>query len=459
MHLRLVVWDMVGPDNMGGSESKTVDAVALTGGGAAARAAAFTAPPAVSERVVGLDNCGNTCYCNAVLQALYFCVPLRIRLERLHAVIKGDVAPEALAKADVEWLAEEPRDDSEDDDDGDPASPSSPNVASPVIPNEPDSSFGTSSAGAPNTSLTSTSAGVPAPPGNSNAPKPWTLKDHQDTVLSKMCELFEQLTSQAQSNKVKHMNPKVAVGKVKKENIMFNNNLQQDAHEFAIFVLNTLIEDERGLLRYTDPKTESPLQRMLRGTTVSRTFCGECDTETSVDQPFLDINVDVYQNSSLRHCTELFSAIETLSGEDKFRCDACTSPVDARRRVLFKHLPDILFIQLKRFNYNERVGGFMKRNDRVAFAPTMMITTVRNEARRYGLAGVVVHHGATPHLGHYVALCQSHRSHRWYKCDDDIVSAFSERDLQRYFGVSESLHEANMPSTATAYLLFYTRLD
>ncbi|KAJ3179283.1 hypothetical protein HK101_010033, partial [Irineochytrium annulatum] len=35
-----------------------------------------------NERYFGMENFGNTCYCNSVLQALYFCKPFREQLQR-----------------------------------------------------------------------------------------------------------------------------------------------------------------------------------------------------------------------------------------------------------------------------------------------------------------------------------------------------------------------------------------
>ncbi len=49
----------------------------------------------IDERFYGLENFGNTCYCNSVLQALYFCKPFREQVLRYSAELLKD-SPENL---------------------------------------------------------------------------------------------------------------------------------------------------------------------------------------------------------------------------------------------------------------------------------------------------------------------------------------------------------------------------
>jgi len=45
-----------------------------------------------NERYFGFENFGNTCYCNSVLQALYFCAPFRQRVLNYAAHLPGQSA-------------------------------------------------------------------------------------------------------------------------------------------------------------------------------------------------------------------------------------------------------------------------------------------------------------------------------------------------------------------------------
>lgn len=49
-------------------------------GGSSSKLEKALAESPEDEKYFGLENFGNTCYCNSVLQALYFCRPFRERI-------------------------------------------------------------------------------------------------------------------------------------------------------------------------------------------------------------------------------------------------------------------------------------------------------------------------------------------------------------------------------------------
>jgi ubiquitin C-terminal hydrolase len=43
------------------------------------------------------------------------------------------------------------------------------------------------------------------------------------------------------------------------------------------------------------------------------------------EEAFLDLSLDIEQNTTVQECLQNFAAYETMDGENKFYCDACCS--------------------------------------------------------------------------------------------------------------------------------------
>ncbi|KAL8097484.1 hypothetical protein AgCh_030568 [Apium graveolens] len=213
------------------------------------------------ERYFGLENFGNTCYCNSVLQALYFCVPFRDQLLEYYANNKSS-------------------------------------------------------------------------------------GDAEENLLTCLAELFSQIGTQKKKTGV--IAPKRFVQRVKKQNELFRGYAHQDAHEFLNFLLNELVDIvEKEQQAAKDPSGASPLDKIANGVKTSHangvkkeplvtwvhenfqgiltneTRCLRCETVTARDETFLDLSLDIEQNSSITSCLKNFSSTETLNAEDKFFCDKC----------------------------------------------------------------------------------------------------------------------------------------
>ncbi|KAL3315818.1 Ubiquitin carboxyl-terminal hydrolase 46 [Cichlidogyrus casuarinus] len=354
-------------------------------------------PP--NERYFGLVNFGNTCYCNSVLQALYFCKPFREKILQYRQQNK-------------------------------------------------------------------------------------CFK--KDTLLTCLADLFYTISSQ--KKKVGQISPKKFIQKLKKENTSFDNFLQQDAHEFLNYLLNRiadLLQCEKNLNNHITAKNADSkfatgqkffseagnwIHDIFQGTLTNETKCLNCETVRTKDEDFIDLSVDVEQDTSISHCLQCFSNTETIQSDNKYYCEVCCCKQEAQKRMRIKRLPLLLALHLKRFKYHEAYNRFAKLSYRVAFPLELRLYNTSDDAtnpnRMYELMAVVVHSGSGPNRGHYISLVKSHGL--WLLFDDDYVDVsvniyaqiFQIKRIESYniadfFGVSPEATK----SSDSAYILFYQASD
>ncbi|SOV08374.1 related to deubiquitinating enzyme ubh1 [Ustilago sp. UG-2017a] len=279
---------------------------------------------------------------------------------------------------------------------------------------------------------------------------------------------------------------KAFLGTLKRENVLFDSTMHQDAHEMLNFVLNKVGEDliqadnakgrvkmqsrnpylnlgsgshktvdghSKHSVMQVGPNGNTCVHRLFEGVLTNETRCLTCETVTSRDECFLDLSIDIEKNSSVTSCLRQFSASEMLRSRNKFFCDSCSGLQEAEKRMKIKKLPNVLALHLKRFKYEESVQRYVKLAYRVAFPQELRLFNTSDDAedpdRLYELCAIVVHIGAGPHHGHYIAVVKV--GNRWVQFDDDVVTYIDEFEITKYYG--------DRPGLGSAYVLFYQAVD
>lgn len=239
----------------------------------------------------------------------------------------------------------------------------------------------------------------------------------------------------------------------KEKNEMFRGAMHQDAHEFLNFLVNSLIETANAYSS-EHPTQQSHLPGIFEGLLTSETKCLSCESVSTRDEKFLDLSIDLQQNTSLTNCLKMFSQSEMLTGSNKFFCEKCHSLQEAAKTIKLKKLPPILALHLKRFKYSEELGRMVKLFYRVEYTKTLRIFNITDDSpvqdKLYELYAVVVHIGGGPYHGHYVALIKTDR-YGWLLFDDETVESIDENYVYRFFG--------DGPGFSAAYILFYREID
>ena len=251
--------------------------------------------------------------------------------------------------------------------------------------------------------------------------------------------------------------------------------MQHDVQEFSRVLIDSLEE--------TIKKTQSNLDKhvinkLFEGQSESYIQCMNVDYKSSRIESFMDLAVNVKDCTDLYHSLDQYISEEKLTGDNQYRASEYGKQ-DAVKGVRFIALPNILQIQLKRFEYNPMTDSMIKLNDKFAFPSILDMskyldksTIDSTDPSIYHLQSVLIHVGSV-NGGHYYTYIRpltklSPAESPWIRFDDDQVYQVDESEAieQSYGGEyvtpskfvgMKQLHDQTRTRTASAYMLIYLK--
>ncbi|POR36691.1 Putative ubiquitin carboxyl-terminal hydrolase creB [Tolypocladium paradoxum] len=434
-----------------------------------------------SDRFFGFENFGNTCYCNSIVQALFYSDLFRQNVIKYPPYSPSDTPNGTHPKVSVSIRP--------------PMNPTPPN------PQQKQKNLSASQVMKQRQAINSGQS-LPGQTGIKPEDKPDTPEYKKKQAMMKgpilelaqenavaygmdectftgLKDIFRALIESSTRTGV--LSPQRFLEIFKRDNEMFRNSMHQDAHEFYGLVLNDVIANVEANARRIQEQEEANIQSGLaqsvgnalgsafvnhstgyhspgtgwvhdifEGVLTSETKCLTCETASQRDETFLDLSIDLEEHSSVTSCLRKFSAEEMLCERNKFHCDHCGGLQEAEKRMKVKRLPKVLTLHLKRFKYTEDYSRLQKLFHRVVYPYHLRMFNTTDDAedpdRLYELYAVVVHIGGNAYHGHYVSIIKT-KDRGWVLFDDEMVEPVDKHFVRNFFG--------DKPGMATAYVLFY----
>ncbi|MBE7182704.1 MAG: hypothetical protein INR71_16105, partial [Terriglobus roseus] len=434
-----------------------------------------------SDKYFGMENFGSTCYCNSIIQCLYYSAPFREQVINFPARSPAESLVPHTSLPRINTAA----------DGGSPTKAIRDPSAAAVLRTKAPAATGP--------------GGQQKPEENKDSPEykkkqalaagPVLNMDYENasaysmspSLFTALKDIFEAVI--AHRSRIGVVSPHKFLEVLRRDNEMFRTPMHQDAHEFLNLLLNEVVENveqfsksEREAAEEEEAReslsavvskvvtaTTNKLQQqqhaltngngdsnarwvheLFEGTLTSETRCLTCENVSQRDEAFLDLSVDLEQHSSVTSCLRKFSEEEMLCERNKFHCDNCGGLQEAEKRMKIKRLPRILALHLKRFKYTEDLQRLQKLFHRVVYPYYLRLFNTTDDAedpdRLYELYAVVVHIGGGPYHGHYVSIIKT-QDRGWLLFDDEMVEPVDKSYVRNFFGGENAL--------ACAYVLFY----
>ncbi|XP_011901474.1 PREDICTED: ubiquitin carboxyl-terminal hydrolase 17-like protein 6, partial [Cercocebus atys] len=143
-----------------------------------------------------------------------------------------------------------------------------------------------------------------------------------------------------------------------------------------------------------------------------------------INDPYLDIALDIQAAQSVKQALEQVVKPEELNGVNAYHCGLCLQKAPASNTFTLQTSAKVLILVLKRFS--DVSGNKLAKN--VQYPECLDMQPYMSQQNTgplvYVLYAVLVHAGWSCHNGHYLSYVKAPGG-QWYKMDDAEVTACS----------------------------------
>ena len=111
--------------------------------------------------------------------------------------------------------------------------------------------------------------------------------------------------------------PKSILSKLKLIAKQFKLGRQEDAHEFMLYMVESL---QKSCMGKNIKKNTGLIHDIFGGSIQSQVVCQVCKTESNTVDPIVDLSLEIKNCDTLEKAVAYFTKHETLSGQNRYRC-------------------------------------------------------------------------------------------------------------------------------------------
>lgn len=246
---------------------------------------------------------------------------------------------------------------------------------------------------------------------------------------------------------------------------MFTGFAQNDVFEFLLFIIECLHESLKrevemkinGVIKNSKDILAKKCYEMMKNmykqeySEILNIFYGISVTQIKnyitndilsvAPEPFSILSLSIPKNidCTIEDCLDEYTKQEYLIDENQWYNDKIEEKQDATKNIIFWSLPNVLIIELKRYNNNQQKIHTLVTTPLTDLDLSKYVLGYNSDSYTYDLFGTGNHSGNI-YGGHYTANIKNANG-KWYSFNDTLINEISE----------------NIVITAHTYCLFYRK--